>query len=119
MRLDPRRSLLALLLAGAFGFRVVATPVAWGCMTGGGPTTAASHGQHHQHGHQSHGSPPPACECLAHAPGTAVTVQRQGLDLAAARPVSATRGAILQQTLPAGAQAHVLPFSIGPPSPLA
>jgi hypothetical protein len=117
MRFDPRSlrfSLLAALLAGVFAFRVVATPIASGCVTGG----AAAHSQgHHDHRHTPHDSAPPPCECIAHAASTAVLVETPRLALADPQP-PAPAPLIPHSATTHVAPAHVLPFSIGPPAPL-
>ena len=118
MRLDPRSlrfSLLAALLAGVFAFRVVATPIAWGCGTGGAGAPTQGH---HDHRHTPHDSAPPPCECIAHAASTAVLVETPHLSLADPRP-TAPVPLIPHSSATHVAPAHVLPFSIGPPAPLA
>lgn len=118
MRLDPRSlrfSLLATLLAVVFAIRVVATPIAWGCSTGG---AAAPTQGHHDHRHTPHESAPPPCECIAHAASTAVLVETPRLALADPQP-PALAPLIPHSATSHVAPAHVLPFSIGPPPPLA
>ena len=110
------RSCLALVLAGAFGFRVATAPVALGCMTGGASATAPHHSGHHQHEHRAPGSPPPACECVAHGPGPGIAVEPSRLAPAEPPRVESVPAATLDHSVPPAAVAHVLPFSIGPPA---
>ena len=123
MRTAPRtalpllglRALLALLLAGGFGFRVVASPAAWGCVMAGQAAHGSDHTSGHQQGHRHHGPDLPACECIAHAPATGVTAGPLELAQPALRPSPAQVAHSADGIPPATASAHLLPFSIGPP----
>jgi hypothetical protein len=123
MRTAPRTSLLrlglraclALLLTGGFGFRVMASPAAWGCMTAGQAADGSEHTPGHQQGHRHHGADLPACECIAHASATGVTVEP--LALTPPRPQSSPSriAPFADGIAPVTASAYILPFSIGPP----
>jgi hypothetical protein len=109
--------LLALLLLVGFGYRVMASPTAWGCMTAGEPASAgAEHTPDHDHGHRHHGPDRQACECVAHAPTAGLTVRSVEL----AQPWVGPPPAVVAhfgKTIPAAiAPAHLLPYSVGPPS---
>jgi hypothetical protein len=113
---SPIRALLALLLAGAFGFRVVASPVAWGCLTAEPAAHGTHHPQSHEPGHRHHGAGVPACECIAHAAGTGLTVKPA--ELARTVLLSAPSGArpSVEDARVVTSPSHLLPFSVGPPS---
>jgi hypothetical protein len=105
------------LLAAAFGFRVVATPAAWGCLTDG--AGVPGHAGHHQHHPDAPGSPPPACACIPHAPGLSVDGHEPRLTAAAPLPPQPVRTRIADDTRPVTANRHLLPFPVGPPASIA
>jgi hypothetical protein len=126
MRTAPRtalsfghRALLALLLAGAFGFRVVASPAAWGCMTAEHAAHGSGQPAGHEHGHPQHGPGLPACECLAHAAGAGLAVRPLELAASYLLPAQSAAGPSGQGVRIATSSSHLLPFSVGPPSLLA
>jgi hypothetical protein len=111
------RAFLAFLLLGGFGYRVMASPAAWGCMTAEEPVhTGSEHSPGHDHGHRHHGPDRPACVCIAHTPTTGLTVTSFSLAQPALLPQPAPAGRLGTAVPPATAPAHLLPFSIGPPS---
>ena len=109
---------LALLLAGAFGFRVTATPAAWGCMNDGAGG-ASAHAGHHGHKSGEPVSPPPWCVCIAHGSGMSLALEPPRLVAAVAPPMPLARAAAVHSLRPVPADPHLLPFSIGPPAPVA
>ncbi len=70
----------------------------------------------HDHGHRHHGPDRQACECVAHTPAAGLTVGSVELAHPRAEPRPASI-AHFGQTIPAAmAPAHLLPYSVGPPS---
>ena len=112
------RAGLALLLAGAFGFRVMATPAVWGCMNDGAGG-ASAHAGHHGHKPGTPVSPPPLCVCIAHGSGMSVAMGPPRLEAAVTPVMPLARAAAADTVRPLPADPHLLPFSIGPPAPLA
>jgi hypothetical protein len=109
------RACLAFFLAGGFGFRVVAVPATWGCMTAGPAAPATGHPSGREPGDRHHGSHLPACECIAHASPAGLTVEPLQLAPPTLQPVWAGVARSADGTDPATSSAHILPFSIGPP----
>jgi hypothetical protein len=112
------RAGLALLLAGSFGFRVTATPAAWGCLNDGAGGTAA-HAGHQGHKSGAPVSAPSWCACIAHGSGMSVAMDPPRLVATAAPPMPLARAAAVDGIRRVPADPHLLPFSIGPPAPLA
>ena len=112
------RAGLALLLAGAFGFRVTATPAAWGCLNDGA-LGASAHDGHHGHKTGTPVSAPPWCGCIAHGSGMSVTMDPPRLVAAVAPSMPLLRAAAVDGVRPVPADPHLLPFSVGPPTLLA
>lgn len=110
----PLRVAMALVLAATFGARVAAMSAAWGCMASG----AADHAAHHQHDTGAPEVPAPPCVCVAQVSGVSLAMAPPRV-LATVQAPSPPLPATLDDTRPRAADAHLLPFSIGPPAPLA
>jgi hypothetical protein len=123
MRTTPRtawasayRALLAFFLAGVFGFRVAASPAAWGCLTGAPPAHGSHQPKNHEHDPQHHGAGGPRCECIAHAAGTGLTVKPAELVRTALLPAPSGAAPFGENAPLVISPSHLLPFSLGPPS---
>ncbi|HEY7504750.1 MAG TPA: hypothetical protein VH700_11660 [Gemmatimonadales bacterium] len=109
------RACLALILAGAFGFRVAALPAASGCVGGSG-ATPQHHSGHHEHDHRAPDSSGQACVCVAHVAGAGLAVEPARLAPAPAPRSGIASTPAVNRRGPSRAGSHVLPFSIGPPA---
>jgi hypothetical protein len=108
---------LALVLAGAFGFRVTALPAAAACLSADWGTGTDGESGHHGHEGGSPASTPP-CVCIAHISGLSVALEAPRLVERVAHPAAPARFG-LGDLRPRSAGRHLLPFSIGPPALLA
>jgi hypothetical protein len=113
------RAGLALVLAGAFGFRITGTLSAWGCTGDGVRANAPGHAGHHGHHEGTPGSASPLCVCVAHGSGAGLALEPPRLVAAFAFPARLARSGHPGGMLLVPADRHLLPFSIGPPASLA
>jgi hypothetical protein len=112
------RAVLALLLIGTFGFRILAPGTMPECAAGAGYAQHSGHGQDAGHGHHDHGSPLPKCECVGHS--CSVAAASLGTVLTLVGPQNAHTPVLRPESarLPGSDPDHLLPFAHGPPPPL-